>query len=151
MGDRRRRMPRSYNCICFSGPKRSNTSWRSDSYEHINVEAQRRDPNSLLNWTASLIRLRKECPEIGFGEWELLETGFDSILGMRYTWKGRSLFIWHNFSESSREIVFTAKKAGTERLVDLMNNIESEANAKGRHTITLEAYGYRWFRDKGIR
>ena len=121
------------------------------SYKHINVEAQRRDPQSLLNWTASLIRLRKECPEIGFGEWELLETGFDSILGMRYAWKGRSLFIWHNFSESSQEIFITARKAGTDRLVDLMNNIESEANAKGRHTITLEAYGYRWFRDNSLR
>jgi maltose alpha-D-glucosyltransferase / alpha-amylase len=31
-------------------------------------------------------------------------------------------------------------------LVDLIQNIESEADEKARHTITLEAYGYRWFR-----
>ena len=36
-------------------------------YELINVESQRRDPNSLLNWTAQMIRLRKECPEVGWG------------------------------------------------------------------------------------
>jgi maltose alpha-D-glucosyltransferase / alpha-amylase len=38
------------------------------SYRHINVAAQRRDPDSFLNWTARMIRLRKECPEIGWGD-----------------------------------------------------------------------------------
>jgi maltose alpha-D-glucosyltransferase / alpha-amylase len=34
-------------------------------FEHVNVAEQRRDPNSLLNWTERLIRMRKEVPEIG--------------------------------------------------------------------------------------
>ena len=117
------------------------------AYEHINVEAQRRDMGSLLNWTAALIRLRKECPEIGYGDWELLETGFDSILGMRYSWNGRSLFIWHNFSDKAEELVITEKKTKAGRLIDLMSNIESVVDKKGRHTIILEGHGYRWFRD----
>jgi maltose alpha-D-glucosyltransferase / alpha-amylase len=116
------------------------------SYTHINVEVQRRDPGSMLNWMTSMIRLRRECPEIGKGEWEILNTGYDHILGMHYHWKGRRLFIWHNFSEHPQELVVSAKTAGTRRLVDLMNNIESIEDEKGRHTITLEAYGYRWFR-----
>ncbi|GAB2802011.1 alpha-amylase family protein [Rhabdobacter roseus] len=116
------------------------------AYEHINVENQRRDPGSLLNWMTSLIRLRKECPEIGYGTWEILETGCKEILGMRYTWKGKKLFIWHNFLEKSLELVVPSKQAEAERLVDLLNNIESRADEKGKHTITLEAYGYRWFR-----
>src|SRR5262249_26425542 len=41
-------------------------------YERINVEAQRRDVNSLLNWTERIIRLRKECPEIGWGTYKVL-------------------------------------------------------------------------------
>ena len=117
------------------------------AYEHINVEAQRRDMGSLLNWTAALIRLRKECPEIGYGDWELLETGFDSILGMRYSWNGRSLFIWHNFSDKAEELVITERMTKAGRLIDLMSNIESVVDKKGRHTIILEGHGYRWFRD----
>ena len=35
-------------------------------YAQVNVADQRRDPNSLLNWTERLIRTRKECPEIGW-------------------------------------------------------------------------------------
>lgn len=116
------------------------------SYKHVNVEEQRRNPKSLLNWMTSLIRLRRECTEIGYGQWEILETGYDHILGMRYQWKGRSLFIWHNFYEKPQEIVILAKNTGTDRLVDLINNIESIVDDRGRHTITLEAYGYRWFR-----
>jgi maltose alpha-D-glucosyltransferase/alpha-amylase len=30
--------------------------------EHVNVAKQRRDPNSMLNWTERIIRMRKESP-----------------------------------------------------------------------------------------
>ncbi|WP_207422751.1 alpha-amylase family protein [Desertivirga brevis] len=116
------------------------------SYSHINVENQRRDPGSLLNWTTALIRVRKECPEIGTGDWQILDTGLNSVLGMSYQWKERKLFTWHNFNEKPQEIVITAKEAGSTRLIDVFHNIESVADAKGNHTILLEAFGYRWFR-----
>ncbi|WP_439557255.1 alpha-amylase family glycosyl hydrolase, partial [Dyadobacter sp.] len=116
------------------------------SYEHTNVERQRRDPGSLLNWMTTLIRLRKECPEIGYGKWEILDTGYKQILGMKYTWRSKILFVWHNFQAQSLELVVPEEQAGTGRLIDLMNNIESQVDSEGKHTITLEAYGYRWFR-----
>ncbi|CAG5067732.1 Trehalose synthase/amylase TreS [Dyadobacter sp. CECT 9623] len=116
------------------------------AYEHTNVENQRRDPGSLLNWMTTLIRLRKECPEIGYGEWEIMDTGFTEILGMKYTWRNKILLIWHNFKETSLELVVPEKQAGAARLIDLNNNIESKLDERGRHTITLEAYGYRWFK-----
>jgi maltose alpha-D-glucosyltransferase / alpha-amylase len=36
-------------------------------YEHVNAAKQRRDPNSMLNWTERIIRMRKEVPEVGWG------------------------------------------------------------------------------------
>jgi maltose alpha-D-glucosyltransferase/alpha-amylase len=36
-------------------------------YEHVNVAAQRRDPNSTLNWLERICRMRKEVPEVGWG------------------------------------------------------------------------------------
>src|SRR5437016_87463 len=44
-------------------------------YQRINVAAQQRDPDSMLNWTERMIRLRKECPEIGWGRCTILNTG----------------------------------------------------------------------------
>ena len=35
--------------------------------EQVNVEKQRRDPQSFLNWLVRMIRQRKETPEIGWG------------------------------------------------------------------------------------
>lgn len=115
------------------------------SYKHVNIEDQRRDPNSMLNWMTSLIRLRKECPEIGWGSWEVLKTGHTEVLGMCYSWKGRSLVVFHNFDEHPHEVVITTKQVGNDRLIDLKNNEESKAE-KAKHHIILDAYGYRWFR-----
>ena len=42
-------------------------------FEHINAAEQRRDPNSLLNWTERIIRMRKEVPEIGWGDFEVID------------------------------------------------------------------------------
>ena len=68
-------------------------------YEQVNVEKQRRDNNSLLNWMIRMIRLRKQCPEIGWGDWQILKTDSPSVLVMRYDWRGNSLVIVHNFDE----------------------------------------------------
>lgn len=118
------------------------------SCERVNVEAQRRDPGSLLNWTASMIRLRKECPEIGWGDWKILSTGSPHVLAMRYDWRGNALVALHNFDEKPHEVRIDA---GGEPLIDLLVDDRSEPDGNGRHRITLEAYGYRWYRVGGLR
>ncbi|WP_161887944.1 alpha-amylase family protein [Pontibacter russatus] len=116
------------------------------AYTHVNVENQRRDPDSLLNWMTALIRLRKECPEIGWGKWQLLQTGFKEVLCICYCWKGNSLVVLHNFNEKAYEVEIDLKQQPGDKLIDLMNNFEGEADGKGKQHITLDAYGYRWFR-----
>lgn len=116
------------------------------AYQHINVENQRRDPGSLLNWITALIRLRKECPEIGFGEWRIINTKWPKILAMCYTWQNNSLYIFHNFDDKPAEVVLNKRDATHSRLIDLMNNVESIADKQHKHTIIVDALGYRWFR-----
>lgn len=116
------------------------------SYEHVNVENQRRQPDSLLNWMTSLIRLRQECPEIGNGKWRLIDTGMKSVMVMHYHYKQSSLLILHNFSEKNIEVSLKLKSESEIRLVDLMNLSENLADEKGVHNISMDAYGYRWFR-----
>jgi maltose alpha-D-glucosyltransferase / alpha-amylase len=43
-------------------------------YRHVNAAVQRRDPNSMLNWTERTIRMRKEVPEIGWGDFTAIRT-----------------------------------------------------------------------------
>ncbi|MHA3773700.1 alpha-amylase family protein [Verrucomicrobiota bacterium sgz303538] len=116
------------------------------SCEKVNVEIQRRDQNSLFNWTARMIRLRKECPEIGWGKWTILKTGTPNVLAIRYDWRGNSLVILHNFDEHPHEVKIKSGVEGGELLVNLLVNDQSTAKADGTHHITIEAFGYRWYR-----
>ena len=116
------------------------------SFQHINVEDQRREPDSMLNWLTSLIRLRKECPEIGYGQWEIIDTGRKNVLCMHYTWKERSLYTIHNFDSEPHEIHLKRKQVNGETLKDLMVKTECPPDKKGIHNITLDAYGYKWLR-----
>jgi maltose alpha-D-glucosyltransferase/alpha-amylase len=77
-------------------------------FQHINAAQQRRDPDSMLNWTERIIRMRKELPEIGWGEVEILDTGDDAVLGVRYDWRNNSGLFLHNFAGDPREIEFSA-------------------------------------------
>ncbi|TPE46159.1 alpha-amylase family protein [Pontibacter mangrovi] len=119
-------------------------------YEHVNVDRQRRTPDSLLNWMTTMVRLRHECTEIGWGDWEILDTGNPSVLGMHYHWQGSSLLILHNFGEKACEVIIDLKTIKIGELIDLMRLESCTADKKGRHTINLEAYGYRWFRAEGL-
>ncbi len=116
------------------------------SHEHVNVEDQRRDPDSLLNWMTAMIRLRKECPEIGLGPWEIIPAGNQSVLAMRYTWKSNSVLIVHNFGDKPQEVVIPADKEKAERLADLLNNEPLLESKEQKFTISITAFGYRWFR-----
>jgi maltose alpha-D-glucosyltransferase / alpha-amylase len=119
-------------------------------YKRVNVEAQRRDPHSLLNWIERKIRMRKECPEISWGDWKILTTNADDVLVMEYTWQDHSLIVLHNFVDKPRAIRIPVSTAGTRMLVDLLWTNDSRADEQGHHQIELEPYGYRWFRARGI-
>jgi maltose alpha-D-glucosyltransferase / alpha-amylase len=116
------------------------------SYKHINVETERRTSDSMLNWMTSLIRLRQECSEIGWGEWQVLNVKKDKVLAMHYCWHGSSIVILHNFDEKAHEVALDLKHEAGTKMIDLMKLNESEADEKGLYHVSMDAYGYRWFR-----
>ena len=61
------------------------------------------------------------------------------------------LFV-HNLDEKPRETSFSVGLAGDEgkHLINLLSEDHSEANNRGKHTLMLEAYGYRWYRVGGL-
>jgi maltose alpha-D-glucosyltransferase / alpha-amylase len=121
-------------------------------YEHVNVAKQRRDPNSMLNWTERIIRMRKEVPEVGWGDFKVIAARDPAVLVIRYDWRNNSVLFVHNMHEQPREISFATGLAGeTGRLlVNLLSEDHSHADKRGRHTLMLEGYGYRWYRVGGL-
>lgn len=121
-------------------------------YEHVNAAFQRRDPNSMLNWIERIIRMRKEVPEVGWGDFEALNVGNDAVLALRYDWRNNSVLFLHNFAAEPIEVEFKTGLADQRgaRLVNLLGDEHSEAKKNGKHCVCLESYGYRWYRVGGL-
>jgi maltose alpha-D-glucosyltransferase/alpha-amylase len=121
-------------------------------YEQINAADQRRDPESLLNWTERIIRMRTECPEIGWGDFRVLPTGNKAVLAVRYEWRENAVVVVSNLGEEPAEVTVRIPE---QKLINLL----SDANSEGRslnggksaaHKVSLEPYGYRWYRAGGL-
>jgi hypothetical protein len=105
-----------------------------------------------LNWTERIIRMRKEVPEVGWGDFKVLPVRDPAILVMRYDWRNNSTLFVHNLSDSPREVSFDSGIPGPEgrTLANVLSEHHSFAAEDGRHRLLLEAYGYRWFRVGGL-
>jgi maltose alpha-D-glucosyltransferase / alpha-amylase len=124
-------------------------------YEHINAAIQRRHPESLLNWTERIIRMRKEVPEVGWGDFVIIASGDRSVLIMRYDWRNNSVLFVHNLDARPREVAFSVglDEADAEQrklLINLLSEDHSHADDSGSHRIIIEPYGYRWYRVGGL-
>jgi maltose alpha-D-glucosyltransferase/alpha-amylase len=119
---------------------------RTYGYQRVNVADQRRDPHSLLNWTERMIRMRKECPEISWGDFSVLPTNTSGVLALQYTWRGTSMVVLHNFTDRRQAIGVNVTGPGGDLLVNVFENDHSRASRDGIHTIPVGPYGYRWYR-----
>jgi maltose alpha-D-glucosyltransferase/alpha-amylase len=106
----------------------------------------------MLNWTERIIRMRKEVPEIGWGDFQVIATKDPAVLILRYDWRNNSALFVHNLDEKPREIAFSAGVPGDagKLLINLLAEDHSQADGRGRHTVVLEPYGYRWYRVGGL-
>jgi maltose alpha-D-glucosyltransferase/alpha-amylase len=107
------------------------------------VAAQRRDPDSLLTWMELLIRRRRECPELGFGEMTILDTGDPAVLAHRADWDESTILVAHSFTGEPRSVELEIGEADS--VVDLFGSDELKPR-RGRVTVELGRYGHRWFR-----
>jgi maltose alpha-D-glucosyltransferase/alpha-amylase len=122
------------------------------AYQHLNAAIQRRDPESLLNWTERIIRMRKEVPEIGWGNFTVLKVRDPAVLALRYDWRNNSVLFLHNLHEEPREILVDpgVNREQGKLLVNLLSENHSRADKSGKHRIMLEGYAYRWYRIGGL-
>ena len=111
-------------------------------YKAVNVEKQMSQKNSLLEWTMRMVRLRKSCPEISYGDWEIVDVASDNVLAMRYRWNGKNLIVIHNFSpeEARINVGDVLKQQEVKNL--LLDEAEFETLPDD---LQLTGYDYRWY------
>ncbi|QYG93199.1 trehalose synthase [Iamia sp. SCSIO 61187] len=115
--------------------------------EHVNVEAQRRDPSSLLRFVTLLAQRYREAPELGWGAMEVLDQPHRSVLAHRTSHDGASTIAVHNLgAEACTVPLQLADEPEGTRLVDQLCDGATELDARGRVELELEGYGFRWLR-----
>ncbi|PSN14962.1 trehalose synthase [filamentous cyanobacterium CCT1] len=114
------------------------------NYKAINVACLRRESGSLLNWMERAIRLRKECPELGWGQWQILDTDHASVFAHRCEWQGNVVIAIHNLSPDPCQATLTLNDDVNCGLVNLFKNEPEDAIASAAHTVQLGGYDYRW-------
>ena len=110
---------------------------------HVNVEVQRRDPDSLLQFMTLLIQRYRECPELGWGEPTLLDCGDAAVFAQSSHWEGSTVVAVHNLA--GRDARARLELGGAGALVDLFHDEGHELEG-GTVTLELPPYGGHWFR-----
>jgi maltose alpha-D-glucosyltransferase / alpha-amylase len=115
-------------------------------YQHVNVMEQRRDPNSFLNWLERAIRIRKECPEFGWGTWKLINTSHPSVFAHRCEWKDGVVLAVHNLSKEACTVTLNLEVEADHHLIDLLDGQRYKTSEDMLHPIKMQGYGHHWFR-----
>jgi trehalose synthase len=111
-------------------------------FQAVNVARQRRDTDSLHNWMERLIRRRRECPELGWGDWAVIDQADPAVFAHRVHWDGSTIVAVHNFAGRRTDAQLSLDAEG--ELVDLFG---PDTLAVTRDlTLPLAPYDHRWFR-----
>jgi maltose alpha-D-glucosyltransferase/alpha-amylase len=110
----------------------------------VNVDKEFRQPGSLLNRVRALIAMRKSCPEIGLGEYKVLDVGSPNVLAIRYDYQRQTLVMLHNFNDHPASA--SLQIDGAKVLYDLTEHPQDQKTINGQVKIAMEGYGSKWYR-----
>ena len=118
---------------------------------HVNAEQQRGDDDSLLSFIGTLARRYRECPEVGMGDFEVLDHQTPSVLAHRCTWNqfgggSASSVLVHNLSPEPTEVTLDLADVPDVVATDLLTHERCQVDTKGSLTVTMDGYGHRWLR-----
>jgi len=108
----------------------------------VNVDAQRGDPNSLLNVIRSMIAIRKQHQGFGWGGFKWLDLHNESIAAFQRTYGGETILAIHNVSNSNQIISYQTQKP-VKTLTDLLSEQEYFP-VRDTFEIKLRPYQYLW-------
>ena len=122
-----------------AGARRGPTGYRA-----VNVADQRHEPGSLYSWAARAVRVRRESPELGWGEWRILDVGDPHVLAIETRWRDDQMITLHNLSGEPAKVHLPDDLEG-------MRQVLGDADPPDRpgQDITLGRYGFCWLRRAG--
>ena len=121
----------------------------SDGYapQHVNVDAQLGDDESLLQFVQRLAVRYRASAEMGWGRFEVLEQEQPAVLAHSLTADVGRFVALHNFSDVPIETTITLNDdPDAVALSDLLGPERIALDERKSAAIELPPYGYRWLR-----
>jgi alpha-glucosidase len=139
------RTPMQWNNDVDAGFSAAKSTWLpvGADYKTVNVAVERREPNSILNYYRSLIRLRREDPQLREGDFIPVDENNNSVLSyLRKTNDGKAVLVTLNFTAAPQTVSLDFQPQGVQgkHVKTLLASFSTGQTADTGH-IALPAYG----------
>jgi maltose alpha-D-glucosyltransferase / alpha-amylase len=115
-------------------------------YPSVNVEAQSRDPSSLLSWTKRMLAVRKTSQAFGRGTRRFLRPGNRKILAYLREYGEDSILCVANLSRSAQPVELSLPEFKGRVPVEMLGRTTFPPIGDLPYLLTLSAYGFYWFK-----
>jgi maltose alpha-D-glucosyltransferase/alpha-amylase len=114
-------------------------------YQSVNVEAQAREPASLLNWTRRMLGVRKGYKAFGRGSLEFLRPGNRKILAYVRKYEDEVLLCVANLKRSAQPVELDLAAYRGRVPIELIGRSAFPPIGELPYLLTLPGYGFYWF------
>ena len=111
-----------------------------------NVEAQIRDPSSLLSWTKRMLAVRKTSQAFGRGQRRFLKPGNRKILAYLREYGDDTILCVANLSRSAQPVELNLAAFKGRVPVEMLGRTTFPPIGDLPYFLTISAYGFYWFR-----
>jgi maltose alpha-D-glucosyltransferase/alpha-amylase len=115
-------------------------------YQSTNVEAQSRDPSSLLSWTKRMLAVRKTSQSFGRGARRFLRPGNRKILAYLREFGDDTILCVANLSRSAQPVELNLAPFKGRVPVEMLGRTAFPPIGDLPYLLTISAYGFYWFR-----
>ncbi len=107
----------------------------NDNYTSINVAAQEKDPNSVLNHFKRMVKLRKDNEVLVYGAYTLLDEDNEEVYSFTRTLDDQKVLVLLNFTDHESEVTLPLIENTGEILINNYEDLVTKAN-----TVNLKPY-----------
>ena len=115
-------------------------------FEALNVEAQSREPSSLMNWTKRLLAVRSGSQAFGRGRFTMLHPGNRKVLAYVREHGDDVILCVFNVSRAAQPVELALEAYKGRVPVEMLGRNAFPTIGDHFYMMTLPAYGFFWFR-----
>jgi len=115
-------------------------------YEAVNVEAQTRDPSSLLNWMKRMLAVRKTTQAFGRGTLRFLRPGNRKVLAYLREHDGDVILCVANMARSAQPVELDLSAYKGLVPVEMLGRVAFPPIGDLPYLLSLSSHGFYWFR-----